>query len=344
MRTNSYTVVFFFSLIFFGTDCSRNPMGPGPFKNPREYKWTIDTINTGHQTLFNTVWGSSSNDIYTAGWMGGYHNIYHFNGSGWTSIDVPARNLDVYQIFGFAAGDVWLVGGEGLFGLNGDIDTSLVLHYDGKSWTKIAHPGGRLLQSIDGVAPTDIWAAGWNMVLHWDGIQWQNVDVPLYPQGMQFMSIAAIKSNDVYMTGYRNDVVQPIDSTAVFLYHFDGSNWAVVDSSIQTVTSPVPKFGELLKRIGNTLYGASNGVFRQDGNTWQQIFDETRIFRVNGTSGSNMFAVGIRGAAFHYDGVSWYEYTQLEKPDYSFGGVWTDGAEAFIVGSLGNSGIICHGK
>ena len=82
--------------------------------------------------------------------------------------------------------DVWAVGGTGG-------RTTLVEHWTGGStWTVVPSPspgdGLNFLTSVSGISSTDIWAVGTDsnadgtveksLILHWNGISWQQVPGP----------------------------------------------------------------------------------------------------------------------------------------------------------------------
>ncbi len=339
------------STLLFLQTCMDKGVDPPPPKDMRKLTWRVDTLYTpGAQTILTDVWGSSSKNVIALGWMSGRHIVYRYNGSEWKVEPIPAPDppfdaLDPRSVTGFGADDIILVGGE--LGLREGvaIDTAYVIRYNGTRWIKMGLPQGRGLFSVSSISSGEIWAGGRDVVLHWNGVQWKQVQVPLYPQGMQFLSIVALASNDVYMNGFRNDVVQPLDTTAYFLYHYNGTSWSIVDSVIQTVSSPFRSFGSQLRRINNSLFSANSGLWKRQGNGWITI-RERDVFRVAGTNEKNMITIDSGGKVYHYDGIDWYQFKQLENPDAELRGIWTDGNEVFIVGFIqgGLRGIIWHGK
>ncbi len=76
-------------------------------------------------------------------------------------VETPVT-ADLRGVFGFGADDVWAVG-----------DESTVLHWDGKSWTKLATPfdGARdkpRLFAVWGSSKSDVWIVGSGVVLHFE--------------------------------------------------------------------------------------------------------------------------------------------------------------------------------
>jgi hypothetical protein len=349
-----------FALLFLQT-CTDRGVEPQPPKDLRTLTWKVDTLYTpGSQTILTDVWGSSPSNVIAIGWMSGRHIVYRYNGTTWSEEPIPPppapedrQTVRPNAILGFAPNDIWIVGE--IHGRDGDTLTTgtYLARYNGAQWERWPSPPGMVkwppglgFQSIGGSSAADIWAAGMNIVTHWNGIQWREVQVPLYPEGMQFSSIAGLAPNNVYMMGFRNDVVQPHDTTAYFLYHYDGLHWAITDSVVITQPGQDQKFGGALRRIGKTLFSAGDGVFRKVENIWERILDDRAVFRVAGTSEQSMFALGLHGKAYHFNGIDWFLYQQLENPDAVLTRAWTDGNEVFIVGFIqsGLRSIVWHGK
>jgi hypothetical protein len=348
-----------FALLFLQT-CTDRGVEPEPPKDLRTLTWKVDTLYTpGSQTILTDVWGSSPSNVIALGWMSGRHIVYRYNGTTWSEEPIPPppapedrQTVRPNAILGFAPNDIWIVGE--IHGRDGDTLTTgtYLARYNGAQWERWPSPPGMVkwppglgFQSIGGSSAADIWAAGMNVVVRWNGNGWKEVQAPLYPEGMQFLSIAALASNDVYMTGFRNDVVQPGDTTAYFLYHYNGIGWSVIDSVIQTISNPSRSFGSQLKKIGSSLFSSNNGLWKREGNGWIKI-REREAFRAAGTHEQNLITIDSGGKAFHYDGRDWFQFKELQNPDAELRGIWTDGEEVFIVGFIqsGLRSIVWHGK
>ena len=83
--------------------------------------------------------------------------------------------------------DAWA---SGLFHTNGGGEGTLLLHWNGTSWTRVPSPspspggpaGGSFLNGVDLVATSDVWSAGGTvfdstgnertLLLHWNGMAW----------------------------------------------------------------------------------------------------------------------------------------------------------------------------
>ncbi|MGC9093692.1 MAG: hypothetical protein ACP5JH_10665, partial [Bacteroidota bacterium] len=307
------------------------------------------------QTSMRDIWGSSASDVYVVG-----HNdqnrglMWHYDGVSWKDVKLSttqggtiAGPIDLSAIYGFSANDIWAVGEKIFYNPNPPpnfLDSSLIIHYDGVKWEEIKAPSGHELQSVCGRAPNDVWAGGINTLFHFDGRNWRSYPIEIPPEGMQFAWIAAVAINEVYVVGFKNDIVPPIDSTVYVLYRFDGNSWSTVDSVIETVNSPPPKFGFALFAVGNTLFSAGGGVYRRVGSVWVKMLDDPHVWRVRGDREDNLFAAGGRGTIYHYNGTDWQRITPASGFSGDILGIWTDGKEAFLVGHNGYITYILHGR
>jgi hypothetical protein len=342
----------FAMLSFVG--CRHNPVGPGNYKDPTKFTWTVDTIGT-FQTTMRSIWGTSPTNLYIAGHAsseGG--GLWHYDGKSWSLANLSTIQsgnefgTDLSAVYGFSSNDIWAVGEHQYYQNGLKSYTCLVIHWNGSKWQEYpvasdtSSIGG--LEAVGGSAPNDVWATGVNAVYHFNGSTWQNVQVPLYPQGIQFSSIVGINNSNVYMMGYRNDVVQPGDTTAYFLYHFDGTSWSVTDSVVLTASNFVEKFGESLFYVKGNLYTAGNGVFLQQGGLWTQLLTDQWVYFLGGNDINSLYAVGGLATAYWYGGKDWERLNLPLNQNVAFYGAWSDGNQTFV---LGNDGLITyavHGK
>ena len=137
----------------------------------------------------------------------------NWNGTSWTSATTPVsttNNVNVNAISGSSGSDIWVVGQTVTPGYHNRHFTSLILHYNGSSWTQMAAPDNSGLMDVDAVSPTDAWAiAADGSVLNWDGNAWTVVTT--LAQGNT--AIAALSPTDVWVAG------------VVSLTHYNGSTW-----------------------------------------------------------------------------------------------------------------------
>nr|SBO95632.1 hypothetical protein BN4615_P5148 [Nonomuraea gerenzanensis] len=116
--------------------------------------------------------------------------------------DVPGGHLE--QVWAIAPDDVWAVGGIGgeqapSFGCRSGAagpQESLVMHWDGSSWQRVALPqGDGVLTSVTAFGPGDVWAVGLGagdttVALHFDGRTWTRERI--YDQPLGGVAVTAV--------------------------------------------------------------------------------------------------------------------------------------------------------
>jgi hypothetical protein len=331
---------------------------PPPTKDPRTYSWTVDTISYpgSFQTTMRSIYATGPDNVYIVGHNDnpGTPTMFHYNGSQWTttSFHVTAGGgisgaMSLSRVHGFGASDIW-VAGERIYQIGNTFsDSSFLMHFDGTRWTEtmIAGGRGRVLQSLWGATPNDIWAGGVNTLLHYDGVQWSHFPIEIPDQGIQFLSIAGLSRNDVYMTGSRRDASGNNDTVAFLLYRYDGVAWARTDSSIQVLGIPSPKFGVLLYAVNGTLYSVADGVYRKTIEGWTQTYRGiSTIVSLAGTAETRMFAAGTQTQILYFNGTDWYSYPTFPAGNVDFYSVWTNSDNVFVVGNDGSTTFVARGK
>ena len=328
--------------------CNEKIVDP-PIKNPREYTWTIDTLAYpgSFQTNMRDIWASSPTDVYVVG-----HNflnrgqMYHYDGKTWREIlqihpdERGNAAIGLAAIFGFGPTDIWVVGQRIYVNPNRPpnyLDSSLVIHYDGRQWREQRIEGGRYLKAVWGNSPVSLWAGGWTKYIYrYDGALWQRDSLPITVQTDGFFQVEAFEgtaSGGVFAIGNTHH-----NSTATTIHYFfqrRENRWIVVDSFFVAPGRIESKWGrvDLWSSPSATLYSCGKGVHRWTGSGWEILFDHPNILsRIAGTSDSNIFVVGHLGTVLHFNGRDWYQYGQFADPNAVLWGIWTDGKETIIVG------------
>ncbi len=133
------------------------------------------------------------------------------------------------------ATEAWAVGG---IGIPGSPTAVAIQRWDGTTWTAVEGPSpgtsANELLSVDASGPNDVWAVGRTssgsgddpLVVHLDGTEWTQVEVPEEIDGV-LTGVAAIAPTDVWAVGYVGDPAASLERALVL--HWDGSAWAVVE-------------------------------------------------------------------------------------------------------------------
>ncbi len=136
-----------------------------------------------------------------------------WNGSTWTEAPTTistTNDLTINAISGSSASDIWVVGETVTPGYHNRQFTSVIMHYNGSSWTDASVPDQSGLLDVDALSPTDAWAvAADGSVLNWNGSAWT---VRTQESGAQ--QVAVLSPTDVWVGGI------------VSLGHYNGSAWS----------------------------------------------------------------------------------------------------------------------
>ena len=117
----------------------------------------------------------------------------HWNGSSWSIVSSPSPGTyngnDLYGVAAISTNDVWAVGWY-QSGPTGQEGGALTMHWDGANWTVVAHPQQATLNAVTAFASNDVWAAGQQVILHWNGEHLEQRAVPTAPSTEQLCCLA----------------------------------------------------------------------------------------------------------------------------------------------------------
>jgi PKD repeat protein len=197
--------------------------------------WSIvpSPVFTGG-SLFDDVAVLSADDAWAVGIRAGgapeatsVTLTAHWNGSHWSVVPSPNvanRQHRLEAVAAIASDDVWAVG----YSRNlTELYKTLILHWNGASWSVVPSPnfpGENFLYGVSGTSSNDVWAVGeaWDGVtskqifLHWNGAAWSQVNGPGGPTACVGCTgdVLAMGPNDVWAVG----------ST---IGHWDGTQWTL---------------------------------------------------------------------------------------------------------------------
>ena len=190
-------------------------------------------------------------------------------------------------------------------------------HWDGRS-LRVRRPFAASVNgSLTGVAartPNDVWAVGSlntadpfplglrGVIVHWDGLRWRRVVMPLLAPGSDLADVTTTSSRDVWVAGsesVRLQVVEPADVgwvTRPLLLHWDGRNWHHYDVSGLVLQCPS------LEATGSTpplewFWTCGTGIEAIDSGARNDVW-------AAGTNDAVDFA-GYDSVVLHWDGARW---------------------------------------
>ncbi len=151
---------------------------------------------------------------------------------------VPSPNVGTFDrlagVAAVSATNVWAVGN---YTSSGQLEQSLIEHWDGSSWSIVSSPnvksGNNYLNGITAVSANDIWAVGYSLVNqysqplieYWDGTRWRIFNGPSADNGY-LDGIAVVSATDIWAVGFsfRNG------NAGTLVEHWDGTLWNIVPS------------------------------------------------------------------------------------------------------------------
>jgi hypothetical protein len=258
--------------------------------------------------------------------------IEHWTGGSWTTVPSPGLGIaDLTGVAALSASSIWAVG-DTRASVNGTTTIqTLILHWDGTSWTRVPSPTPgstfAVLNSVDVVSANDAWAVGYTgtknrrpLSLHWDGSAWTQIAIPDPHGNSSLTAVSATSASDAWAVGN----LPP----NLLAYHWDGTSWTLRHI-------PNPGGGALRGvsavsasdawAVGSDQVGtAAQATFtvHWDGTSWTQVPSPTPggpaqnsdLEAVTVTSSGDAWAVGSFGTAsqehplvLHWDGGAWIE-------------------------------------
>ncbi|WP_433330813.1 WD40/YVTN/BNR-like repeat-containing protein [Spirillospora sp. CA-294931] len=147
----------------------------------------------------------------------------HWTAGEWRPAPMPqVAKGKLLAVSGTAPDDIWAVGAEDR--------SALIVHYDGRSWTRVPCPSTRFpLTDVAALTPDEAWAVGRDRVLRWNGRKWSRVKSPVTAAN----TVTALSPTDIWVAGGQGE-----------LAHYDGRHWRMAPSPDTAVwlasASPAP--------------------------------------------------------------------------------------------------------
>jgi hypothetical protein len=202
-------------------------------------------------------------DINTGGTIVAESVAFHFNGTAWSEMTIPA-NVELGPVLAFSATNLWSVSS------NGDAE-----HFNGTTWTTTKLPivttESQLdLTSISGSSPSDIWAAGiasneglhrdFSPILeHFNGTSWSNVTVPVKSPTGGLTDVVAVTPSDAYAV-----------TTLGAILHWNGTTWTALNATTQTGAAVTGSAVAALSPTDVWIAGL-NTLDNFNGTTWTSV-------------------------------------------------------------------------
>jgi hypothetical protein len=282
-----------------------------------------------------------------------------WNGASWSIVSSPNPDPNRNRLLSVAAvsaGDVWAVGVQG--GATGPNWASLILHWDGTSWTAVpapslGSPGTSELRGVAYSAANDGWAVGaysspatgwWNqpLILRWNGSAWSSVPAPAFGSTSELNAVAVISPNDVWAVGRALE-----NNWKTLILHWDGATWSRVPSpNLGSVGNALFGVGGLAANdvwaVGSANNGGSTLALHWNGTTWSLVpspngtaragINRNTLYSVSAFSGSDVWAVGVQ-ASSSVGGAGQPIYLGYALIEHWNGSAWSEVPAAALPGT-----------
>lgn len=333
-----------------GFDCKKNPIVPplqdGADTTSHNWVFTIDTLGEGNGSVLNDAAIVSTNpplvyavgEIYLKDSTGQFdqqpYSIAKWEGKNWELKKLfYNNNLPVAPIRGILIfnNDFWLAAGS-------------VFHWDGNSsiaqlvYSRLTFGG--TVEKLWGTSNNQIYGVGIaGTIVHYDGSNWQKIpsgtgtdiqDIWGYQNISGQTTILSISSTVFYggtenvLSISGNNVTQLNTnglSWSIRGIWFDGNGYYIGGAEIYYKKSLQDSLWQIVKAAPSNSYGYINAI--------------------RGNASNDIVAVGAFGTFLHYNGSSWYNFTQqLNLSGCDFYSVSIKDNLVVAVGTLGGDRAI----
>jgi hypothetical protein len=268
-------------------------------------------------TTAQPLGGSADDDV----WVPSFDSATRWNGSAMTTVDLGG--FRAITIAGAAPHDLWL-GGITENSDPNDGGAPRLRHWDGTS-LQPSDAGSSVLR-LFAVGRDDIWGAGLDGLVHFDGVTWTASPAPV-SEGLfaAFYPVAASGAGDVWA---RYSVSAFFDTPGhEELYHYDGAGWAMVPLPAKFVPTDgawAPSANELW------LSGDGPRIWRRIGGTWSTLEARGQTRACSGRSAGDAFCISQTddlAQLWHWDGRT---LTLLDEPSLDFSALWVGPASVWV--------------
>jgi len=302
---------------------------------------TWQVVQEGVAGALLSVWGTSDRDIWVVGADardGTGPTVLHFDGDAWRRVETGQAQGDLWWVFGFEGGPVYM-GGDG----------GVILRHqpaDG-SFTRMDTPGTETVYGIWGASPDDVWAVGGEsesaggFAWHLRGDAWEpELSVPAdVTTGSAIWKIYGRSASDAWAVG----------SNGVAL-HWDGAAFTPGDTGVGSSLFTVHEHEGRYAAVGGF---ASGFIVEHDGTAWTNVTpDDPPPMGLSGVTlgpGGLGVAVGLFGSVYVRDEAGWQiaeldDATTRQNLHGSWidpsGGLWAVGGQTLAPPF--NDGILIH--
>lgn len=263
------------------------------------HRWTEQSY--GDRSDLYAIWGSGPRDIWAVGQSA---IVLHSDGTHWQVAADLASGLAFNDVWGSSAQDVYAVGNGGL-----------MAHFDGRQWTQLPRATHRHLHAVWGSSSNDVYVGGeGGVLLHFDGARWQQLRINQRDEpAPSIVSIGGHSADNLWVLGR-------VDRS----WHWNGRGWTALASR---------PLNDAWVGAQDRLLTAGRGLWWYHDQNWRVLpAPREPINALWSLDGSEIYAVGARGAILHRDGAGRWRAHQSGTTT-SLTGLWGHSyADVFAVG------------
>ncbi len=302
-RPNFYILITFLCITAFIVSCEE-PFSPTA-SQPSFGSW--QSMESGTTIDLNSVWGSSSTDVYAVGDSG---IVLHYNGVEWSRVDVNSTNK-IYDIWGSSSDNIFIIG------------QTLFKQFDGTTWADF--PEEIVGLKITGCSESEFIISSSDAIAYKDG-DW---DTLTSSSGREIWCNCNMIHPVLSQT--KGQIVIGWERSIKF---WNGAEWATL--GIRPINTVYGIWGTNLSNV--YLCGNFGRIAHFDGRQCRMVSyswgTDSHLYDMDGFSDNNITAVGENGHCVHFNGIFWSQSntgttTQLNKVWYA-----PDGT-VFAVGNVG---------
>ena len=230
------------------------------------------------------TWATGIDNVWVVGGReaaGAGPTVLHYDGAAWAKLDSGQINVDLWQVFGFADGTVFLGGSNGT-----------ILRYRNGTFEKLPTPSPDIVFGLWGSSSNDVWAVGGQttgrgFVWRFQGTAFEVVSgVPAELANGTVWKVTGRAANDVWMSCSRGLVL-----------HWDGQTLA--NERIGGMEESLFSIGCQATRCVTAGTNITNGVlYQNDGQGWASKVptQDGPVWRGVTPTGEHTYVVGMLGS------------------------------------------------
>ena len=320
----------------------------------RDYVWSIDSVDYGNLPGFielSSIWGSSSNDVWGAGFTEDVRNcLWHYDGNIWSRAvwNTPITEYGngskiVGGVYGFSKDDVWAFGGR-IFS-NTMTTEPFLMHYDGNKWIEVSGDKSQMpdgFTDIYAINKNHFWISSSEYVSEFKDGVWKKYFIG---ENYHVQSIEGV-GNSVYLTAY------PIGKDSLYFMKLISNRFVIIDKTKLLGDGKFEQNGLLFANNKVYTFGGQ-GVFtlKLNGEEITLSSWNNELLLPNGMGFRNsykinskdLWGVGYPSIIYQFNGENWQQvFINSPNLEALYRGIWGDGREIFICDT--QNGMVYHGK